>query len=200
MERTAHSRPRSRTKAPSQPLPADPVLHEGRAAETAVGQRPPRRVPGSVRAAAGSTAPSLRGQVGRALRKVAAPVERAVVGRGVVALVERPHAKFGRAPLEQVEHPAQLLLVLPPLGPGDLQFGILQRQTRTAHAPQQGRIAGYGTLGSVEEDVVALAARRIEHAVLVRHRRIVDPQPLSAGEQRPLERPLIVVDEGPAAP
>lgn len=179
-------------------LPADPALDIGRAAEESVRQRRLTQLHVSGRRSLDPHHPGTVRQIGppRLVRHVALTVEPAVLLGRIAPLVDDRNSEMTAALLEKRKPGRRGGGVRHPFGAVDLQLGVLERQAREAHAVEQHRIVGHGRLGQVKEFVVAPAAVAIEHALLVGHRRIVDPELLAAGQQTPFEQLLVLVDMG----
>ena len=127
------------------------------------------------------------------LRHEAFAVEAAIVGRRIVALIERGHTIFRRPRLEEFQ-------LLPDVGlrsgrsAGNLQFAVLQRQAREPHVLQSDSIVGHGLFSAVEEFVIYLDKLWAQHPVLVADGAVVDPKFLARSQQRALHHLEILVN------
>ena len=127
------------------------------------------------------------------LRKKTLPVQPAVIVRPVIAFVQRSDTQTGCPLLEQIQQLLNGCLVRMNIRPCQLQFGVLQRQTRQTDTVQQYRICRYRGLRLIEQSVIGFQQSGSQHAVLVRNRRIINPQRLSAGQQGSLHDFLILI-------
>ena len=126
--------------------------------------------------------------------QIARAIEFAVVHGMIVALVDGGHIIFFHATFEEVEFASYIVVILNALSTLDFEFGVLQRQTRKAHAVEIFLLACHSSFGLVEEFVIGATAIGIEHTVLVSYGRIVNPQFFAARQQCSLEFLLILID------
>ena len=70
----------------------------------------------------------------------------------------------------------------------------MQGQPADAHTVEFRSVIPHGLLGLVEAFVVGFAQVGVEHAVLVRNRRVVNPQRCARSQKRPLQHLLIIIE------